>query len=173
MRRLVLCSVMSSASGLIACDGAETRDAASEPAGAARDETAPADAPDEDDPTPTQPAAPPEVPPGTVYDAASGLLIQSCTQTHPCAAQLREAGKASCEALELGDYDAWRLPTRKEIEGFANVDGLAALEGYHWSGSPDEGNASMFWIADPKGAQPTTLPPDRKPFRIRCVHAIP
>ena len=56
MRRLVLCSVMSSASGLIACDGAETRDAASEPAGAARHETAPADAPDEDDPTPTHAA---------------------------------------------------------------------------------------------------------------------
>ena len=172
MRRLVLCSVMCSASGLMACDGADTNDAAPEPAEAAEDATAPADGTDKDDPSPPEVVGPPEVPDGTVYDAASGLLIQSCAERHPCSAQLHGAGKASCEALELDDYDAWRLPTRTEIEGFAHVDGLAALEGYHWSGSPDEGNASMFWIADPKGTQPTTLPPDRKPFLIRCVHAV-
>jgi len=113
-----------------------------------------------------------EAPAGTVLVSDVQLLVQSCDEEHPCIDALHGAGADHCEGLELETFAAWRLPTREEVEHLAGKADLASLAGYHWTSSVDQANPSMYWIADPEGTQPTTLPPDRKPFRIRCVHPV-
>ena len=113
-----------------------------------------------------------EAPPGTVVALNGQLLVQTCDEEHPCIDALHGKGAEHCGGFEVESFSNWRLPTKDEVHAFANVDGAQALEGYHWTATPDQANPAMFWIADPKGTQPTTLPPDRKPFRIRCVHDV-
>jgi hypothetical protein len=150
-------------------------DAEPEPAAAveASKPAAPVEAPVEPAPAPFKAAdpEPPPAPQGTVaLKAETWLYVQTCVDPHPCKDLLQPAGEEYCRAMKLGDRDGWRLPSRKEAEAFAGVDGLDALGGYHWTRTPYEEDANQVWIVDPAGAQPTTIPRDRKPFRVRCVN---
>lgn len=122
------------------------------------------------DPAASEPTEPEPAPPGTAWLADHAVLVQRCDEAAPCKDLLQAAGAQHCAALELAERDGWRLPTRKEVEAMAKTDGLDARAGYHWTATADDVNDSMFWIVDPEGTQPTTIPGDRKPFRIRCVH---
>lgn len=115
----------------------------------------------------TRPPAPPS---GAAWLPRGEVLVQRCDDAHPCEHLTQGPGVERCAALELGERDAWRLPTRQEVTAMAKVEGLESRSGYHWTSSVDEVNDSMFWIVDPEGTQPTTVPGDRKPFLIRCVH---
>lgn len=133
------------------------------------------------EPTPTpaepkpEPPAPVEAPapaplPGTAVDGK--LMIQTCADTHPCPDLLQTEGEKGCSEIEISGTQDWRLPTKAEAERFARVEGLLELEGYHWTSTPFEEDDKQVWIIDPKSNQPTTVPRDRKPFRIRCVRDI-
>ncbi|MCA9696705.1 MAG: hypothetical protein KC431_04195, partial [Myxococcales bacterium] len=85
---------------------------------------------------------------------------------------LQPAGDLHCRELRLGNQDGWRLPSKDEVPRFAGVEGLEATEGYHWTRTPFDDDLKQVWIvdfADPAAAPATTIPRDRKPFRIRCV----
>jgi hypothetical protein len=113
---------------------------------------------------------PPEALPGTAVDGK--LMFQACADTHPCPDLLQAEGEKGCAALEISGTTGWRLPTKQEAERFSKVDGLLDLEGYHWTSTPFDQDDSQVWIVDPKSDQPTTIPRDRKPFRIRCVRDL-
>ena len=55
---------------------------------------------------------------------------------------------------------------------FRKVEGLEATGGYHWTRTPFEDDLGQVWIVDPEDPQKapaTTIPRERKEFRIRCV----
>lgn len=121
--------------------------------------------------TPTlQPPAAPEG--AVVLSAEPWLYVQTCAEPHPCPSLLQPAGDAHCRELRLGGYDSWRLPSKAEVPRFKGVEGLEQTSGYHWTRTPYEEDLGQAWIVepeDPAGAPSTTIPRDRKPFRIRCV----
>ena len=117
-------------------------------------------------------AEPPPAPEGTVAIAKPWLYVQTCAEPHPCPELLQPAGDLHCRELRLGNQDGWRLPSKDEVPRFAGVEGLEATEGYHWTRTPFDDDLKQVWIvdfADPAAAPATTIPRDRKPFRIRCV----
>ena len=117
-------------------------------------------------------AEPPPAPEGTVTLENPWLYVQTCAEPHPCPDLLQPEGDKHCRELKLGGHVNWRLPDKEEVQRFARAEGLEAREGYHWTRTPDEENMSMAWIVDfaaPDVGMPTTIPRDRKPFRIRCV----
>ena len=134
-----------------------------------------ADKPEEDDKqatfaTPT--AKPPPAPEGSIALPDPWLYVQTCADPHPCPDLKQPAGDAHCRELHLGGHDAWRLPSRDEVVRFKGVDGLQATAGYHWTRTPFEDDLGQVWIVDPEdptGAPATTIPRDRKEFRVRCV----
>jgi hypothetical protein len=134
-----------------------------------------ADKPGEDDEQATfaQPTAkPPPAPEGSIALPDPWLYVQTCAEPHPCPSLLQPAGDAHCRELRLGGHDAWRLPSKDEVARFKGVDGLEATAGYHWTRTPFEEDLGQVWIVDPedpKAAPSTTIPRDRKPFRVRCV----
>lgn len=144
----------------LACGSPEPPPAAAAPSAPAPAAPAPAAA------APT-PAA--EPPPGAARLADPPLLVQRCADTFPCADLLHAAGTKTCAEVEIGGLAGWRLPTRAEAERFAGRTELADLAGYHWTSTPFDDDPAQFWIVDPTRDQPTTVPGDRKPFRIRCV----
>lgn len=145
------------------CGGAET---GTEPTKASKEVAEPTPSPTPEEKAAPEPAPPP--PTGAIADG-SRLFVQVCDEANPCPSLVQPEGEKHCAALKLGDLDGWRLPDRAEAERFARLDGLAQLEGYHWTQSEFDQDASQVWIVDPKSNQPTTVPRDRKPFTIRCV----
>jgi hypothetical protein len=120
--------------------------------------------------TPT--AKPPPAPEGAIALPDPWLYVQTCSEAHPCPLLKQPAGDAHCRALVLGGHDGWRLPSKAEAVRFGGVEGLEATAGYHWTRTPYEHDLGQVWIvdpADPKSAPATTIPRERKPFRIRCV----
>ncbi len=160
--------------GATACNGAST---AAEQAGA----KSVAASPEADEPEPKDDEnanfadpqlAPPSAPAGTVALPDPWIYVQTCGEAHPCESLKQPAGDAHCRRLRMGGYENWRLPSKQELEGFAGAEGLEQLAGYHWSRTPYKDDINQVWIvdpADPSGAPATTIPRDRKPFRIRCV----
>jgi hypothetical protein len=138
-----------------ACDRAPTPAAAPTPA-----------------PTPTPAAAPTPAkspapaPAGTVLQ--DGTYVHTCVEATACPSLLQPAGVAHCAALGLGGL-TWRLPTRDEIASWRGKPGLVGAEGFHWSGTPFADDRAQVWIHDPSSGTETTIPPDRKPFKVRCV----
>jgi hypothetical protein len=177
MRRLVATvSVMSLALAL-GCDKQPASDTQAMPQAAANpDPNADPDAdPGADDKeanfaTPT--AEPPPAPEGSITLRDPWLYVQTCAEPHPCPDLLQPAGDAHCRELRLGGHVNWRLPSKDEVLRFKGVEGLEATAGYHWTRTPYEDDMAQAWIVDPEdpsGAPATTIPRDRKPFRIRCV----
>ncbi|KIG18975.1 hypothetical protein DB30_06586 [Enhygromyxa salina] len=120
--------------------------------------------------TPT--AEPPAAPEGTITLRDPWLYVQTCAEPHPCPELMQPAGDAHCRELQLGGHVNWRLPGKDEVLRFKGVEGLEATAGYHWTRTPYEDDMGQAWIVDPEdpqGAPATTIPRDRKPFRIRCV----
>lgn len=115
------------------------------------------------------PPAPPSAPEGAVTLADPPLFVQTCSEANPCPALLQAEGERHCSKLTLGTAHGWRLPTREEVERMRGIEGLAELTGYHWTSSAFDQDEAQVWIVDPSSDQPTTVPRDRKPFRIRCV----
>lgn len=155
---------------LAACDGGETNAEA-----VTKQEKAEAPTPAAPTPPPLAPAAPPEPMEGAIVAPGTGpntwLHVQTCAEPHACPDLIQPEGDAHCKALELSaGVGGWRLPTREEVHRFAGREGLEHREGYHWTSSPYEDDPKQIWIVDPAGSQPTTIPGDRKPFRVRCVH---
>lgn len=114
----------------------------------------------------------PPAPAGAVALEDPWLYVQTCSADHPCVDLKQPAGDAHCRELRLGDYGAWRLPSKAEVERLSGVEGLENLAGYHWTRTPFEDDINQVWIvdpADPVNAPATTIARDRKPFRIRCV----
>lgn len=119
-------------------------------------------------------AKPPPAPEGSVLlpDPKHYLYVQTCAEPHPCPSLKQPAGDAHCRELRLGGHDAWRLPSKDEVVRFAGLEGLQDTAGYHWTRTPFEDDLGQVWIVDPEdpqGAPATTIPRDRKEFRIRCV----
>jgi len=115
---------------------------------------------------------PPPAPEGSVVLPEPWLYVQTCAEPHPCPSLEQPAGDAHCRELRLGGYDSWRLPSKDEVPRFKGVEGLEHTSGYHWTRTPYEEDFKQAWIVepeDPAGAPSTTIPRDRKPFRIRCV----
>ncbi|NVB36289.1 hypothetical protein G6O69_00495 [Pseudenhygromyxa sp. WMMC2535] len=111
-------------------------------------------------------------PEGAVTIEDPWLYVQTCAEPNPCPEALQPAGDAHCSELVLGGRDGWRLPSKDEVSRFAGVKGLEATEGYHWTRTPFAEDNKQVWIvdfADPAAAPATTIPRDRKPFRVRCV----
>jgi hypothetical protein len=134
-----------------------------------------ADNPKEDDKQATfaQPTAkPPPAPEGSIALADPWLYVQTCVEPHPCPSLKQPAGDAHCRALLLGGHDVWRLPSKDEVARFKGVDGLQDTAGYHWTRTPFDDDLGQVWIVDPEdpvGAPATTIPRERKEFRVRCV----
>ena len=134
-----------------------------------------ADKPEEDDEQATfaQPTAkPPPAPEGSILLPEPYLYVQSCADPHPCPSLKQPAGDAHCRELRLGGHEAWRLPSRDEVVRFKGVEGLQDTAGYHWTRTPFEEDLGQVWIVDPEdptGAPATTIPRERKEFRVRCV----
>ena len=114
----------------------------------------------------------PPPPEGALLLEKGELYVRSCADEVNCPMLLQAQGETFCGELELGTFHDWRLPLKDEVPGLAALPEAERREGYHWTGSADEMNAKMAWIVDPAGAQPTTIPRDRKPFRIRCVRGL-
>ncbi|MFV8752438.1 hypothetical protein ACNOYE_17975 [Nannocystaceae bacterium ST9] len=113
---------------------------------------------------------PPPAPEGSIALPDPWLYVQTCAAAHPCKQLLQPAGDAACRELRLGGYEDWRLPSKDEVPRFAGAAGLEQTAGYHWTRTPFEDDMAQVWIVDPSGEGPaTTIPRDRKPFRIRCV----
>lgn len=163
--------------GLIGCKAKAPADGKSEAeVEAAKTSADPdADRPEEDDKQASfaQPTVkPPPAPEGSVLLPEPWLYVQTCAEPHPCPSLEQPAGDAHCRELRLGGHDAWRLPSKDEVVRFKGVDGLEATAGYHWTRTPFEDDLGQVWIVDfedPQGAPATTIPRNRKPFRIRCV----
>lgn len=165
----------------LACDkAADTKKADADADKTADAKKAGDEDPADKDPGDKEPAAnfadpqtePPPAPEGTVLMAKPWLYVQTCAEPHTCPDLLQPEGDKHCRELKLGGHVNWRLPDKKEVERMGSVEGLEAREGYHWTRSPDEENMNMAWIVDfaaPDVGMPTTIPRDRKPFRIRCV----
>ena len=101
------------------------------------------------------------------------LEVQTCEDTYPCPDFVADEGARYCGGLDLSGK-GWRLPTRDELDSLSGVDGLQELTGYHFSATPYAEDEKQVWIVDPsKASQATTIPRDRKPFRIRCVREVP
>lgn len=134
-----------------------------------------ADRPEEDNQQANfaQPTAQPPPPPeGSILLPEPYLYVQTCAEPHPCPSLKQPAGDAHCRALRLGGHDIWRLPGKDEALRFRGVSGLEATSGYHWTRTPFEDDLGQVWIVDPEDPQnapATTIPRDRKEFRIRCV----
>ncbi|MBL8944255.1 MAG: DUF1566 domain-containing protein [Myxococcales bacterium] len=119
--------------------------------------------------SPAKAAARPEpapAPAGTLL--VGGLYVHTCADATACPSLLQPAGAAHCKALAL-DGKTWRLPERAEIAAWRGKPGLVGAEGFHWSGTPFADDPGQVWIHDPSTGTETTIPPDRKPFRVRCV----
>jgi hypothetical protein len=119
------------------------------------------------------PAPDPELPEIIGARRLGKLEVQTCEDIYPCPDLVADEGIRFCEGLELSGK-GWRLPTRDELDSLSGVDGLQELTGYHFSATPYEEDLKQVWIVDPSQAsQATTIPRDRKPFRIRCVREVP
>ena len=150
MRRVSLALLL-----VVACDrAAEPAATAALPAQA----ESPAKAPAKPEPGPA--------PPGSLV--VEGRYVQTCADAAACPSLLQPAGAAHSKALALGGL-AWRLPERAEIASWRGKTGLVGAEGFHWSGTPFADDPGQVWIHDPSSGTETTIPPDRKPFRVRCV----
>jgi hypothetical protein len=117
-------------------------------------------------------AEPPPAPEGAITLADPWLYVQTCAEPHPCPSLKQPAGDAHCRELVLGGHDVWRLPSKDEVLRLKGVEGLEATAGYHWTRTPFEENLGQVWIVDfedPEAAPATTIPRERKEFRIRCV----
>jgi hypothetical protein len=115
---------------------------------------------------------PPPAPEGAITLADPWLYVQTCAEPHPCPDLTQPAGDAHCRELKIGGHVNWRLPSKDEAARFGGVEGLEARAGYHWTRTPFEDDMDQVWIVDPEdpqGAPATTIPRERKPFRIRCV----
>ncbi|MDC0715836.1 hypothetical protein [Nannocystis bainbridge] len=114
---------------------------------------------------------PPPPPEGAALlpDRKLPLYVQRCDTGHPCPDLLQPAGETHCRDLELGGFKHWRLPDRLEVKRFGEIADLAQAEGFHWTRTAFAEDTAQAWIVDPKSGQETTIPRDRKPFRVRCV----
>jgi hypothetical protein len=133
-----------------------------------------------DEPKPNEKAAsfaepkmePPPGPEGTITLPDPWLYVQTCAEPHPCPELTQPAGDAHCRELQLGGHVNFRLPSKDEVPRFRGLEKLEARAGYHWTRTPFDDDMGQAWIVDPEdpeGAPATTIPRDRKPFRIRCV----
>lgn len=114
---------------------------------------------------------PPPPPEGAALlpDRKRPIYVQLCDKAHACPDLLQPAGETHCRDLKLGGLPSWRLPDQDEVKRFAGIAGLEALEGFHWTRTAFAEDAAQAWIVDPKAGTETTIPRDRKPFRVRCV----
>ena len=115
---------------------------------------------------------PPPAPEGSIVIEGPWLYVQTCAEPNLCPELKQPAGDAHCRELELGGHVDWRLPDKDEVARFKGVAGLENTAGYHWTRTPFEDDMGQVWIVDPEDPQnapATTIPRDRKPFRIRCV----
>lgn len=115
---------------------------------------------------------PPPGPPGTITLPEPFLYVQTCAEPVPCPELTQPEGDAHCRTLQIGGHVNWRLPSKDEVPRFRGVEQLEARAGYHWTRTPFEEDMKQAWIVDPEdpdAAPATTIPRDRKPFRIRCV----
>lgn len=136
---------------------------------------------DPDEPQPKEQAAsfaqprtdPPPGPEGTItLSDEPWLYVMTCAEPNPCPELLQPAGDAYCRELKLGGHVNFRLPSKDEVPRFRGVEQLEKRAGYHWTRTPFADDMGQAWIVDPEdpeGAPATTIPRDRKPFRIRCV----
>jgi hypothetical protein len=173
---LVVAALSVCACGSAGTDAAPKSEAGKQPAERAAKQPDPdADRPEDDheqasfaNPT----AKPPPAPNGAVALPDPWLYVQTCSEAHPCPLLKQPAGDAHCRELVLGGHDHWRLPSKDEVLRFGGVEGLEATAGYHWTRTPYEDDLGQVWIVDPedpRGGPATTIPRERKPFRIRCV----
>lgn len=153
---------------LLACGPADAPKSATPPA--------PTSAPEPAKPARAEPFADPKLdpppPPGgaaLLPDRKRPIYVQRCDKAHACPDLLQPAGETHCRELKLGGLPSWRLPDREEVKRFAAIADLEALEGFHWTRTAFAEDAAQAWIVDPKSGQETTIPRDRKPFRVRCV----
>jgi hypothetical protein len=115
---------------------------------------------------------PPPGPEGTITLPDPWLYVQTCAEPVPCPELLQPAGDAHCRELQIGGHVNFRLPSKDEVTRFRGLEQLEARAGYHWTRTPFDDDMGQAWIVDPEdpeGAPATTIPRDRKPFRIRCV----
>jgi hypothetical protein len=178
MRHAVVLTVVTASLG-VGCDKQSSK-ANEKDESAAKPEAKP-DAPEPgDEPKPDEKAAsfaqpkmePPPGPEGTITLPDPWLYVQTCAEPHPCPELTQPAGDAHCRELQLGGHVNFRLPNKDEVLRFRGVEKLEARAGYHWTRTPFDDDIGQAWIVDPEdpeGAPATTIPRDRKPFRIRCV----
>jgi hypothetical protein len=176
MRHAMLMAVVS-LSLTVGCDKSSTKaDTAAKTADAKGPDVA--NSPDSDEPRDEKAASfaqpktePPPGPPGTITLPEPFLYVQTCVEP-PCPDLLQPAGDAHCRELQIGGHVNWRLPSKDEVARFRGVEQLEARAGYHWTRTPFDDDIKQVWIVDPEdpeGAPATTIPRDRKPFRVRCV----
>ena len=167
--------VCACSSGTPGSDGKQGDKADASKAGAAKAPDPDADRPEDDAKQASfanPKSEPPPAPEGAVTLPDPWLYVQTCADPHPCPSLKQPAGDAHCRELVLGGHDVWRLPSKDEVLRFAGVEGLEHTGGYHWTRTPFEDDLGQVWIVDPddpQGAPATTIPRERKEFRIRCV----
>lgn len=154
---------------LLAACGAEAAKTA--PAPAAEPPAKAAEPPAKAEPFAEPKMNPPAPPAGAALlpDRKKPIYVQRCDAQHACPDKLQPAGETHCRDLELGGFKHWRLPDRDEVKRFGEIADLEQAEGFHWTRTAFAEDAAQAWIVDPKSGQETTIPRDRKPFRVRCV----
>lgn len=164
MRPLALCGLMSVSAFTAGCGDTKKNEAAPKADQIPKQRATQAKAPEK-----KASPSPPPAPTGALTITDPPLFVQTCAKEHPCPSLLQAEGEQHCNKLTLGTAHGWRLPTREEVERMRGNEGLAELGGYHWTSTAFDQDESQVWIVDPTSDQPTTVPRDRKPFRIRCV----
>lgn len=149
---------------VLVCTTACDKRAAPTSASAAKAEDASPPADDAPVESAVEPPAPPPVE-GAVFDR--GVYVQTCGEPDGCPSMLQEPAASHCTALELAGR-SWRLPSKDEATRFAGLE-IEQMGGYHWTNTEYAEDEAQVWIVDPARDQPTTIPRDRKPFRVRCV----
>lgn len=131
---------------------------------------APAAAPAKVDPPGKAVAPKPvELPPAPAGAVVIGkLYVETCAADGACPMLLQVPADEHCRTRTTGGHK-WRLPTRDELESWVGKPGLVGFDGFHWSGTPFADAPDQVWIFDPTSASKTTIPKDRKPFKVRCV----
>lgn len=116
---------------------------------------------------------------GTVQDVVTGLTWQ---KTDDGVKRVWEVGLSYCEALELGDYADWRLPSRHELLfllDYGNVNPAIdtsyfpeCRNDWYWSSTPVLAKASYYRIKFSDGGEPGSVATegDKWDFAyVRCV----
>lgn len=115
---------------------------------------------------------------GTITDNITGLIWQNDLNTSQTVVLDQQIAKDQCDALALGGFTDWRLPTIEELQYIVDIgeydpaispEFLNTNSSYYWSSSK-ENNTNRGWqIYFEGGTDHYQIPNTTYPGYVRCV----